>query len=184
MSVRIAPTLAFVALASPAWADPPVDASSDEAPPSSVSRKAASIETESKQLGSGHGSSEAATSNASSGERPTAECRQPVEASPSDAASPATSAADPAARLTLTSIGIFLPANEVEAHRPLTMKAWARDFRHALSLREFIETSPLVLAGLKFYLEAEPIAVRQRRESTSQLTVAVAPDRVVVLGAF
>lgn len=107
-----------------------------------------------------------------------------------DATAPAPEAQAPrpnetpaAPQLTLLPAQSPLVLTEPEG-RPPTMKDWARDLRRALSLREFIETRPLVLAGLKLYLEAEPIAVRQPRGDASQLTVAFAPDRVVVLGAF
>lgn len=79
---------------------------------------------------------------------------------------------------------LLLTNPEPARRRPADMRALSLDLRDALSLRRFIETTPLVVAGLKLYLEAEPIAMRQRRESTSQLTVAVAYDKIVLLGAF
>jgi hypothetical protein len=71
---------------------------------------------------------------------------------------------------------------------PVTPRAapgdWTKTFTNRLSLREFIRTEPVVVGGVKVYVEAEPVAARQRPNSTGQLTFAFAPDRIVVLGAF
>jgi hypothetical protein len=75
-------------------------------------------------------------------------------------------------------------AARAKPRRPLDVRALALDIRHALSLRQFIETTPIVVGGFRVYLEAEPIAVHQRPQGSSQLTVAVAHDKVVVIGAF
>jgi len=150
MSTRLAAIFALVALAHPAWAEPPREASGSEAAASSTS----SAQTdEANQVCEGEPAAEAQATSTS------------VQVDPNH-------------------LEAAVPAPEVAPRRPLTMKAWARDIRHALSLREFIQTSPVVVGGMKLYLEAEPIAVRQRPDSTSQLTFAFAPDRVVVLGAF
>lgn len=63
------------------------------------------------------------------------------------------------------------------------LQAWALNVREMLSLREFIQTTPLVVGGMKVYLETEPVAVMQS-QSTSQLTFAFALDKVVLRGAF
>jgi hypothetical protein len=68
--------------------------------------------------------------------------------------------------------------------RPITVVDFTKALTHRLSLREFIQTTPVVVGGVTVYVEAEPVAARQRASSTSQLTFAFAPDRVVVLGAF
>jgi hypothetical protein len=145
MSTRLAAVFALVALARPAWAEPPPEASGSEATTSRA------------ESGDVEGSSEVCEADPST---------TGVQAVPVDTKKAVT------------------PAPEAAPRRPLTMKTWARDIRPSLSLREFIQTSPLVVGGLKLYLVAEPIAGRQRPDSTSQLTFAFAPDRVVVLGAF
>jgi hypothetical protein len=68
--------------------------------------------------------------------------------------------------------------------RPRTVVDWTKVLTNRLSLREFIHTMPVVVGGVTVYLEAEAVAAHQRPTSTSQLTLALAPDRLVVLGAF
>lgn len=77
----------------------------------------------------------------------------------------------------------FLPPLEPVTPRAALMD-WTKTFTSRLSLREFIRTEPVVVGGVKVYVEAEPVAARQRPHSTGQLTFAFAPDRIVVLGAF
>jgi hypothetical protein len=74
--------------------------------------------------------------------------------------------------------------DSLDLDRPRTVLDWTRTLTHRLSLREFIRTTPVKVGGVTVYIEAEPVATRQRQHSTSQLTFAFAPDRVVVLGVF
>lgn len=71
-----------------------------------------------------------------------------------------------------------------EARRAPRLQALSREVQNLLLLREMIETEPLVVGGLKLYLEAQPIANSQRFVDTSQLTFGIAPDRLVIYGAF
>lgn len=68
--------------------------------------------------------------------------------------------------------------------RTPSLTDWTEALTHRLSLRQLIETTPVVVGGVTVYLEAEPVATRQRPNSGSQLTFAFAPDRVLLLGAF
>jgi len=145
---------AVVALGSSAVAEPP------EADPNATTERAPA---------------EAATAEAATD---TATDTEATESEPAEESAPQRAAASDAAPLRLDADAAPSP------ERRQTVIDWTRQLTHRLSLREFIRTTPVVVGGVTVYVEAEAVAQRQRPSNTSQLTLAFAPDRVVVLGAF